>query len=215
MEHLHNLLQRYKNDESCRKREVSENFFQQLDELIVSIAEAATRKHALPGQCRDEIRSSCHSKVLELFYTDVDRLLEVSNWGGWIFRMVQNLVHDEFNAAARRRKYIADPLPQRADDNEDRRNNVENHASSDDAKEELQRKIDEERVRSRVRQEVENIEDPLRRKVFLLYLDCYTQKQIAAQTELPITTVNNWIDRIKKQLVVTMRQYCEQEGIIS
>ncbi|MDO5675843.1 MAG: RNA polymerase sigma factor [bacterium] len=189
-------------------------FFKEFHLLVVRSAEAIARRYALEDMDRDEIIQLCLLKCLRMLNNNPEKLLEIQNWPSWLFRVLSNLAKDHYRKQVRLRHYEVLSTPFPGQDDPQSRQSIENIPAPDDLNESREDAEFREELFERIEQALDKVANPLQKEVFQLYQAGYTQKQIAASTGVKMTTLNNWINRLKTRIKEIVQEQCIQEGLL-
>lgn len=189
-------------------------FFNAFHLLVARSAEVIARKYVLEDMDRDEIAQECLLKCLNMLNNNPAKLLEIQNWPSWLYRVLSNLAKDHYRKQARLRQYEVLPTPFPGQDDPQSRQSIENMPAPDDLNESREEAELLEKLFERIEQALDKLANPLQKEVFQLYQSGYTQKQIAASTGVKMTTLNNWINRLKTRIREIVQEQCIQEDLL-
>lgn len=237
MDPLHELLEQWWREESpVRKRILVDQFFTELNTRAGRLASVVGRTLRIGDFGTDEIWAECQVRVFNIMNSGdderINKLRVISNWNAWLFCTLKRLGIDELKNSTLK---DLSPNDDDQDEYEDELNedappkkrvkvhvdvhigqgvDLENMESPWNLPDELERKRLDEMIVKKCREELTKIPNEMQQQAYMLYLESYSQKEMAEMLGVPVSTINNWISRIGDRIKKAVRQYCIDEDIL-
>lgn len=180
-----------------------ERFWEQMRLTVHMYSVTNCRKLSIKPENADDIGHESLIKVINKF----DTLIEIENLGAWLSRITYNEAINFIRKQKNRNLEVS--LDQPFNGSDDETNTLLNYIVMEDR--DVYNKVEARNILS-LAQEIILTVSKEKQDVYRLYIQGYTQKEIAEETSLPRTTVNNHIKRTKDIINERIKEIFETDS---